>query len=117
MTHQQKELDEPQISCFNYASDPFPHEKHCTEEDKFSFRREELNDENQHKGDDYRLPTSVKPHHYLVKLQPFINGNFSIKGYVEILIEALEPASNITVHVENMTINTQEIKVITLIFF
>ncbi|XP_047471489.1 LOW QUALITY PROTEIN: aminopeptidase Ey-like [Penaeus chinensis] len=40
---------------------------------------------------DVRLPRSLKPLHYLVKLQPFINGNFSIIGYMEVEMEVLEP--------------------------
>nr|XP_027223193.1 uncharacterized protein LOC113815300 [Penaeus vannamei] len=45
---------------------------------------------------DVRLPRSIKPLHYVVKLQPFINGNFSIVGYMEVEMEVLEPTSNIT---------------------
>nr|XP_027223189.1 uncharacterized protein LOC113815294 [Penaeus vannamei] len=42
---------------------------------------------------DVQLPRSIKPLHYVVKLQPFINGNFSIVGYMEVEMEVLEPTS------------------------
>ncbi|XP_037798461.1 aminopeptidase N-like [Penaeus monodon] len=56
------------------------------------------------KADDLgiRLPGSLKPLHYLVKLQPFINGNFSIFGYVEVEMEVLEPTSQITLHMADI---------------
>ncbi|ROT69085.1 putative aminopeptidase N-like isoform X2 [Penaeus vannamei] len=51
---------------------------------------------------DVRLPRSIKPLHYVVKLQPFINGNFSIVGYMEVEMEVLEPTSNITLHISDI---------------
>ncbi|KAK7085869.1 hypothetical protein SK128_006192, partial [Halocaridina rubra] len=56
-----------------------------------------------------RLPRTVKPLHYIVKLQPFVNGNFSIKGYVEIEIEALEATSNITLHIADIITHNETI--------
>ncbi|XP_063609319.1 puromycin-sensitive aminopeptidase-like protein [Penaeus indicus] len=56
-------------------------------------------------GNEYftkRLPRSIKPLHYTIKLQPFINGNFSIFGYVEVEMEVLEPTSNITLHMADI---------------
>nr|XP_045584294.1 uncharacterized protein LOC123746672 [Procambarus clarkii] len=61
---------------------------------------------------DIRLPTALKPLHYVVKLQPFINGNFSIVGYVEIEIEVLEPTSNITLHILDIITKNETIKVV-----
>nr|XP_027223181.1 endoplasmic reticulum aminopeptidase 1-like [Penaeus vannamei] len=45
-----------------------------------------------------RIFLSLKPLHYLIRLQPFVNGNFSVFGYMEVEMEALEPTSNITLH-------------------
>ncbi|ROT77107.1 putative aminopeptidase N [Penaeus vannamei] len=58
-----------------------------------------------------RLPGSLKPLHYLVKLQPFINGNFSIFGYMEVEMEVLEPTSNITLHMADIITKNDTIKV------
>ncbi|XP_042891875.1 aminopeptidase N-like [Penaeus japonicus] len=60
---------------------------------------------------DVRLPGSLKPLHYLVKLQPFINGNFSISGYAEVEMEVLEPTSNITLHISDIITKNDTIKV------
>ncbi|KAK7067746.1 hypothetical protein SK128_013768 [Halocaridina rubra] len=51
----------------------------------------------------YRLPTALKPIHYVVRLQPFINGNFSILGHVEIEMEVVEPTLNITINMHAIT--------------
>ncbi|XP_071548247.1 aminopeptidase N-like isoform X2 [Panulirus ornatus] len=56
-----------------------------------------------------RLPRALKPLHYLVKLQPFINGNFSIIGHVEVEMEALEPTSNITLHMADIITRNETI--------
>ncbi|XP_037798468.1 aminopeptidase N-like [Penaeus monodon] len=60
-----------------------------------------------------RLPSSLKPLHYLVKLQPFINGNFSIFGYMEVEMEVLEPTSKITLHMADIITKNDTIKVYT----
>ncbi|XP_063593106.1 aminopeptidase N-like [Penaeus indicus] len=62
---------------------------------------------------DVRLPRSLKPLHYLVKLQPFINGNFSLIGYMEVQIEVLEPTSNITLHISDIITKNDTVKVYT----
>ncbi|XP_064115925.1 aminopeptidase N-like [Macrobrachium nipponense] len=49
-----------------------------------------------------RLPRAVKPVHYVVKLQPFVNGNFSIKGYLQVEIEVQEETSNVTLHIADI---------------
>ncbi|XP_069952147.1 aminopeptidase N [Cherax quadricarinatus] len=61
---------------------------------------------------DIRLPKTLKPLHYVVKLQPFINGNFSIMGYVEVEIEVIEPTSNITLHIADIITKNETIKVV-----
>ncbi|KAG7172392.1 Aminopeptidase N-like 7 [Homarus americanus] len=40
-------------------------------------------------GPDTPLPRSVRPLHYLVRLQPFLNGNFSVHGFVEVELVAV----------------------------
>ncbi|XP_027211487.2 aminopeptidase N [Penaeus vannamei] len=57
-----------------------------------------------------RLPRALNPLRYLVKLQPFINGNFSILGYVEVEMEVLEPTSNITLHMADIITNNETIR-------
>eukprot|EP00095_Tigriopus_kingsejongensis_P001279 maker-scaffold359_size197282-snap-gene-0.25 protein:Tk01279 transcript:maker-scaffold359_size197282-snap-gene-0.25-mRNA-1 annotation:"aminopeptidase n-like" len=50
-----------------------------------------------------RLPTHVKPLNYDVSLTPFIEpGNFTVSGYVSILIKVLEPARNVTLHMKDI---------------
>ncbi|KAK4302667.1 hypothetical protein Pmani_025262 [Petrolisthes manimaculis] len=57
-----------------------------------------------------RLPLSLKPLHYLVKLQPLINGNFSILGYVEVEVEVLEATTNFTLHIADIITNNNTVK-------
>lgn len=57
-----------------------------------------------------RLPRALKPLHYMVKLQPFINGNFSITGHVEVEMEVVEPTSNITLHIADIITKNNTIK-------
>merc|ERR1719376_197747 len=55
---------------------------------------------------DIRLPRSIRPDKYVVRLQPFINGNFTIKGYMEMHFAVLEPTSNVTLHMADiLTLN------------
>uniref|UniRef100_A0A6A7FVN9 Aminopeptidase N n=1 Tax=Hirondellea gigas TaxID=1518452 RepID=A0A6A7FVN9_9CRUS len=51
---------------------------------------------------DVRLPRSIKPIKYMMRLQPFINGNFSIMGYIEVTMEVLEPTSNVSIHMADI---------------
>nr|XP_045582294.1 aminopeptidase N-like isoform X1 [Procambarus clarkii] len=60
---------------------------------------------------DVRLPRALKPLRYLVKLQPFINGDFSIRGYVEVEMEVLEATSNITLHIHNIVTKNDTVRV------
>nr|XP_027223200.1 uncharacterized protein LOC113815307 [Penaeus vannamei] len=60
---------------------------------------------------DVQLPRSIKPLHYVVKLQPFINGNFSIVGYMEVEMEVLEPTSNITLHISDIITKNDTVKI------
>lgn len=58
-----------------------------------------------------RLPRSLKPLHYMVKLQPFINGNFSIIGYVEIGMDVVEPTSKVILHIADIITKNETVKV------
>nr|XP_053651337.1 aminopeptidase N-like isoform X1 [Cherax quadricarinatus] len=64
-----------------------------------------------HEEMNVRLPRALKPLHYLVKLQPFISGNFSILGYVEVEMEVLEPTFNITLHIADIITKNETIRV------
>jgi len=59
---------------------------------------------------DVRLPRSLIPHHYKVRLQPFINGDLTIKGYTEILMECAEAADNVTLHIADIITKNETIK-------
>ncbi|XP_045117616.1 aminopeptidase N-like [Portunus trituberculatus] len=61
---------------------------------------------------DVRLPRALRPLHYLVRLQPLINGNFSILGYVEVEMEVLQATSNITLHIRDIITYNDTVKVI-----
>ncbi|MPC23578.1 Aminopeptidase N [Portunus trituberculatus] len=57
-----------------------------------------------------RLPRALRPLHYLVRLQPLINGNFSIMGYVEVEMEVLQATSNITLHIADIVTHNDTVK-------
>lgn len=61
-----------------------------------------------------RLPSTLKPLHYLIKLQPFVNGNSSVVGYVEVEMEVLESTSNITLHMADILTKNDSVKVLYL---
>ncbi|XP_013793558.1 aminopeptidase N-like [Limulus polyphemus] len=59
------------------------------------------------------LPSSVVPIHYQVELQPFlIPDNFTFDGSVRITVLCTQPTDNITVHINDLTIdhNTIELR-------
>ncbi|CAL4065712.1 unnamed protein product [Meganyctiphanes norvegica] len=58
-----------------------------------------------------RLPTALTPNHYKLKLQPFINGNFSVLGYVELEFEVREPTDSIMLHMLDTDIVNKTVKV------
>lgn len=58
-----------------------------------------------------RLPRSIIPEHYDVELQPYIiPDNFTFDGKVRILIKVLEPTDNVTLHIHNMTVDPDSVK-------
>nr|CAD7454444.1 unnamed protein product [Timema tahoe] len=59
-----------------------------------------------------RLPRSVLPQHYRVKLMPFISeGNFSTSGEVWILVRCDSPTQNITLNINDIGILENSVKV------
>ena len=58
-----------------------------------------------------RLPTSIIPYHYEIRLQPFIHGDLSIEGGVKILFDVVHPTDNITVHIADIVTHNDTIKV------
>ncbi|XP_063590564.1 aminopeptidase N-like [Penaeus indicus] len=61
---------------------------------------------------DTRLPTSLKPLRYRIRLQPFVNGNFSIFGFLEVEMEVLETTYNITLHMLDIITKNDTVKVL-----
>ncbi|XP_050688585.1 aminopeptidase N-like isoform X2 [Eriocheir sinensis] len=59
-----------------------------------------------------RLPTALSPTHYYVQLQPFIDGNFSIIGHVDVEFEVLEATSNFTFNILDIVTHNETVKVV-----
>lgn len=58
---------------------------------------------------DWRLPHWVLPRHYKLRLLPFIEeGNFTIDGQVDILLECMEPTTMIVLHMAEIRIAKDE---------
>ncbi|KAJ9579419.1 hypothetical protein L9F63_024473 [Diploptera punctata] len=56
-------------------------------------------------GDNYRLPLTVVPHHYYIKLVPYFQErNFTFDGEVEITVTAITDSNNITLHYDDLEI-------------
>ncbi|XP_054723641.1 aminopeptidase N-like [Uloborus diversus] len=70
------------------------------------------NDEGTPKSLPYvRLPRSIIPEHYDVELQPYITpSNFTFDGKVRIRINVLEPTDNITLHINNITVHRDSVR-------
>lgn len=60
----------------------------------------------------YRLPLSIRPEHYLLKIITHLETpeNFTFNGEVSISFEALEDTTNITLHAQNLTIDSKRIQ-------
>lgn len=48
---------------------------------------------------------------YMMKLQPFIEGNFTINGYTEITFDVQETTRNVTLHINDISTLNDTIKV------
>ncbi|XP_043289822.1 uncharacterized protein [Venturia canescens] len=56
---------------------------------------------------DYRLPTSIVPKSYVIKLTPYIEvGKFTFDGSVEITASIVEATSKIVLHVDEIALNS-----------
>ncbi|XP_071548245.1 aminopeptidase N-like isoform X2 [Panulirus ornatus] len=58
----------------------------------------------------YRLPRALQPLHYNITVQPFINGNYSIHGSVQIDMVVLQATDNITLHVLDLDVQLNTVK-------
>ncbi|XP_005184073.3 aminopeptidase N [Musca domestica] len=60
----------------------------------------------------YRLPTSIKPDHYNLKIVSYLeeSKNFTFNGLVSIQFDVLEDTSNITLHLRNLTVEESRIE-------
>ncbi|XP_067653178.1 aminopeptidase N-like [Haliotis asinina] len=61
----------------------------------------------------YRLPTAIKPFHYVLELQPEIYGDnsslFTFSGTVSIVINVTQATSNVTLHKKDLMINNDSL--------
>ena len=56
-------------------------------------------------SDDYRLPLTVVPQHYSIKIVPYFEErNFTFDGEVEITVTAVTDSNNITLHYDSLEI-------------
>ena len=63
-------------------------------------------------GEEYRLPKSLEPTVYSIRLLPFIEpGNFTVDGYIEIRVNCIEDTNNITMNSKDIEINDMSITV------
>lgn len=73
---------------------------------------QQFNDGDDHLESDVRLPRSLKPLHYNLTIQPYLQeGNFSFDGRVQIRILVLESCKNITMHAFELNITEKDIVV------
>lgn len=64
---------------------------------------------------DLRLPTSVVPDSYELKIIPFIyEGNFTFKGEVVIVVNVTEATSNVTLHVNELSVDVDSVEVLSV---
>jgi len=60
---------------------------------------------------DWRLPRSVLPRQYKLRLLPFLDGNFTTSGYVEILLECMQDTQLVVLHMSEITIAKEGLQV------
>ncbi|KAK8396295.1 hypothetical protein O3P69_005380 [Scylla paramamosain] len=59
----------------------------------------------------FRLPKTLQPTEYQVRLQPFVNGNYSIAGHVQVEMLVVQATSNITIHLADIVTHNETIQV------
>lgn len=64
---------------------------------------------------DVRLPRSIQPNSYHLKIVPFIfENNFTFHGEVDIIVKVIEDTSNITLHIDDIRYEDSSISVVSL---
>ena len=63
-------------------------------------------------GEDMRLPGDIIPVSYNVRLVPFIGGNFTTDGFVEILVKCLQGTYNVSLNSADIDIDISSVSVI-----
>ncbi|XP_034233896.1 aminopeptidase N-like isoform X2 [Thrips palmi] len=58
---------------------------------------------------DVRLPRSVHPIAYEIRLLPFLQGNFSFRGEVAITMNVTEPTNNVTLHALDLAVDERSV--------
>lgn len=65
--------------------------------------------------EDVRLPKNLRPLHYDIRLLPWMDeSNFTINGFIHILIECVENTNKIVLHSTDIEIDRVSVKVINL---
>jgi len=68
------------------------------------------------KYDDWRLPRSLLPRQYKVRLLPFlVEGNFTTHGRVEILLECMQATDLVVIHMADIVIVKDSLQVYRLV--
>ncbi|XP_066966092.1 aminopeptidase N-like [Macrobrachium rosenbergii] len=73
-----------------------------------------VNRSNNNEWTNVRLPTTLHPVHYVVKLQTFLNDSNSFQGYIEVELEVVKPTSRIILHLADLVVKNNTAKVSTL---
>lgn len=73
--------------------------------------KEEATLEEGHTLNSARLPTSLRPIHYTLRLQPFINGNLSIHGSVDIRFKVVEPTDKVVLNMADIITRNESVTV------
>ncbi|KAG0720640.1 Aminopeptidase Ey [Chionoecetes opilio] len=60
----------------------------------------------------FRLPTALRPTEYQIRLQPFLNGNYSIAGHVQVELQVLQPTRNITIHLADIITHNDTVQIL-----
>lgn len=58
-----------------------------------------------------RLPTSLQPLHYTIRLQPFLKGNLSIHGSVDIRLKVLQVTDKVVLNMADIITKNESVKI------